>query len=45
MIVCEDLPAKVFDGGEIGVDVEGDGEGPPAKLFGEGPPDKKRCFV
>ena len=40
MAVCEDHPAKVFDGGEIGVDAEGDGEGPLAKLFGEDPPEK-----
>ena len=37
MIVCEDPPAKVFGGGEVGVDAKGDGEGPPAKLFDEGP--------
>ena len=43
MAVCEDPPAKVFDGGEIGVDAEGDGEGLLAKLFGKGPPEK-RCF-
>ena len=43
MTICEDPPAKVFGGGEVGVDAEGNGEGPPAKLFGEGPP-KKRCF-
>jgi hypothetical protein len=30
----------VFGGGEVGVDAECDGEGSPAKLFGEGPPEK-----
>jgi len=43
MVLCEDPPAKVFGGDEVGVDAEGDGEGPPANLFGEGPPEK-RCF-
>jgi hypothetical protein len=37
MTVCEDPPAKVFGGGEVGVDAKCDGEGPAAKLFGEGP--------
>jgi hypothetical protein len=40
MIVCEDPLAKVFGRGEVGVDVECDGEGPAAKLFGEGPFEK-----
>ena len=40
MTICEDPPAKVFGRGEVGVDAEGDGEGPPTKLFGEGPPKK-----
>jgi hypothetical protein len=39
MTVCEDPPAKVFGGGEVGIG----GEGPPAKLFGESPPEK-RCL-
>jgi hypothetical protein len=30
----------VFGRVEVGVDVEGDGEGPHAKLFGEDPPEK-----
>ena len=40
MTICEDPPAKVFGAGEVGVDAEGDGEGPPIKLFGEGPLEK-----
>ena len=43
MTICEDPLAKVFGGGEVGVDAEGVGEGRHAKLFREGPP-KKRCF-
>jgi hypothetical protein len=38
MTICEETLAKVFGRGEVGVDVKGDGKGPPAKLFGEGPP-------
>jgi hypothetical protein len=38
MTICEETIAKVFGRGEVGVDAEGDGEGPPTKLFGEGPP-------
>jgi hypothetical protein len=38
--ICEDPRAKVFGGGEVGVDAKCDGEGSPAKLFGEGPPEK-----
>ena len=40
MTVCEDPLAKVFGGGEVGVDAEGVGEGRHAKLFREGPPKK-----
>ena len=36
----EDPPAKVLGGVDIVVDDESIGEGPPAKLFGEGPPEK-----
>ena len=43
MTICEDPPTKVFSGGEVGIDAECDGEGPPAKLFGEGPP--KNCVL
>ena len=43
MTVGERPPTKVFGRDKVGVDAEGDGEGPPAKLFGEGPP-AKRCF-
>ena len=43
MTVGEDPLTKVFGGGEVGVDAEGVGEGPPTKLFGECPP-RKRCF-
>ena len=43
MTICDDPPTRVFGGGEVGVDAKGDGKGPPTKLFGEGPLEK-RCF-